>query len=235
MDSKKAERLEKHKKEIKRKAFLNLFLTLTAGIGIGLLLWGPVADILSLLIGDIAMIATVLLFIGFGSIVYISPIIHFKEKYKLKSNKKTEYYLERGLEKTPMIQFMETQGWEEVEVTEDKIKLETYPSFLHKTSGRKTTMEIEVLEKDGNEETAVTRINGKKVEKIKTTVEPEEEGSLISETAISIKRFSPAYLELLLFMLPQMQDALKDAAEEELELLDENIEYGISKFNLESE
>lgn len=40
MDSKKAERLEKHKKEIRRKAYLNIFLTLVAGFGLGMVLWG---------------------------------------------------------------------------------------------------------------------------------------------------------------------------------------------------
>ena len=235
MDFKKAEKLEKHKKEIKHRAYLNLFLTLIAGVGIGIVLGGPVTGILNLLVGDNATIATVLVLLGFGGLVYMTPLFHYKEKVKAKSDRNPDYYLETGLDKTPLVQLAESQGWEEVKSTEDKITLEIYPSTLHKLVGRKSTMEVEILERDENHTIAVLRKDGKEIEKIKSTIEPESEGSIINGTGISLERTSPAYLELLLFILPQIQDTLKEAAEEKLEIVDENIEYSFSKFNLNAE
>jgi hypothetical protein len=235
MDSKKAERLEKHKKEIKRKAYLNLFLTLVAGLGIGLFLWGPVAGFLNLFIGQATAVATIAVFIIFGTLVYKTPLLHYREENKLKSNKKPEYYLERGLDKIPLVEIIENQGWEEVNSTEDKISLETYPSFIHRFIGRKSIVEIEILQKEDNKETAVVRKDGKEIEKIKSIIEPKDDGSIIQETGVSLKRYSPVLLELILLMYPQIEDELKEAAEEKLEFIDENVEFGLSKFSLESE
>lgn len=163
------------------------------------------------------------------------PLLHYREENEVKSNKEPEYYLERGWDKVPLVELIESQGWEEVENTEDNIILETYPSFLHKAVGRKSTMEIEVVERNGNLETVILKSDGKEIEKIRSKVEPGNDGSIIHETGVSLKRYSPAYLELLLFILPQMQDTLKEIADENLELLDENVEYGLSKFTLKSE
>lgn len=235
MDSKKAERLKKHEKEIKRKAYLNLFLTLLVGIGVGTVLWGPAAEVLNFLIGESATTTAILAFIVLGGLVYMTPLLHYKEENEIKSDKKPDYYLKGGWDKTPLIEFVESRGWEEIEKSEQRIVLEKYPSILHEAAGKKSTMEIEILEKEGNQEIVVFKLDGKEIEKVKAIVKPEEEGSIIQETGVSLKRYSPAYLELLLFILPQVKEAMEDAANEEIELLDENIEYRISKYNLDTE
>lgn len=235
MDATKAERLEKHKKEIRRMAYLEILLGLLFAFGLGLVLWGPVADILNLFIGGTATFATILVLIGVAGLVYMMPLLHFKEENEVRSDKDPEYYLNRGLDELPFVELIESQGWDEVETTEEKIKLETYPSFLHKFIGEKSTAEIEITEKEGHEETVVLSKNGKDLEKMKTRVEAEEDGSYIKETGVSLRRYSPAYLEIMLFILPQVQETLKQIADEKLELADENIKIGLTRYKLESE
>ena len=235
MDSTKIEKLEKHKKEIKRKAYLNILLTFVASITIAVILKGPIARLLKFFTGETTTFALVTITFGLGLLIYITPLIHYRQELETRSDKKPAYYLERGLNKNPIVEVLESQGWDEVEVMSDKILLEAYSTFIHRLIGKKSTMEIEIVEKREDKIISVFSLNGKQIEKTRTTVKPEENGSIIHETSVSVKRYSPAHLELILFILPEMQDAVKEAAEEDLELLDENIEYGVSKFSLESE
>jgi len=233
MDSKKAEKLEKHKKEMRRRSYMDILFGMAIIAVVGTVLWGPVSQILTSVAGLNTAMAAVSLLTVLGVLVYFTPVIHYREKQAVRSNRDRDYYLDRGFENVPMINLLESEGWEEKNKTEDKIVLETYPSYLHKLFRKKSSMEIEILEKSGNQEIAVLRQDGKDIEKLKTTVESEENGSLLKTTGISLQRYSLSHIELLLIILPTVKNAYKEAAEEKLEFIDENLQYGLSQFKLE--
>jgi hypothetical protein len=233
MESRKAEKLERHKREIKHRAYLNLFLVTAFSIGLGVFLGGPTLGFLSILIGDVNSLIAVSGFFLLLAITWCSPVLHYREKMTVRSNKDRDYYMDRGMDKLPLIELLEDEGWDEVEKDEKRIKLETYPSIIHRKLGKKSTMEFEITEKEGNQETVILRKNGREREKIRSTFTQEEDGSKIKETGVSMARTSPAYLEIMMFVLPQIQETLQEVAEEKLELLDENLEIGFREFKIE--
>lgn len=132
-----------------------------------------------------------------------------------------------------MVELMESQDWKVTESSQEHIKLEMYPSLIHEKINRKKTAEIKLVEKGEDYETVIMRINGDDIEKLKSVVEETDEGSQIQETGVSMKRFSPAYLEAILFMFPQIQETIDEITEENWDIVDENIDYGFSKFEIE--
>lgn len=235
MGSRKAEKLQKHKKEIRRKSILNLFLVVGASLTVGILVIGPISSLADLLIGGLAVQITSSLITVFLLALYLAPTLHFKEGNKLESNKHKEYYLDQALDQSPMIQYMEEMGLEVVEKTDNRVKLETFPSRIHEIFGWSKSIEIETVDEGENEETVIMRRNGEDVEKVRTEVEEKEDGCEVEETGVSLKRHSASYMELMMLLYPAAQRKMLEVADEELELLDENISVGLSKFSIESE
>ena len=235
MSSRKAEKLQKHKKEIRRKSILNLFLVVGASFTVDILVMGPVSSLADLLIGGLAAQITSGLVTVFLLGLYLAPTLHFKEGNKLESNKHKEYYLDQALDQSPMIQYMEKMGLEVVEQTDNRVELETFPSRIHEKFGWSKSIEIETVEEGENEETVIISRNGEDAEKVRTEVEKKEEGCEVEETGVSLKRHSASYMELMMLLYPAAQRKMLEVADEELELLDENISVGLSKFSIESE
>lgn len=235
MTSRKAEKLQRHKREIRRKSILDLFLFVGATLTVGIFVIDPISYVADLLIGGVAAQITSGLIILLFLSLYLAPTLHFKEENKLKSNKDKEYYLDQALDQSPMIQYYEEMGLEKVEQTDDRIKLEAYSSKIHEKFGWSDSLEIEVVEKGENKETVMVRRNGEDAEKIRTYAEEKEEGCEVEETGVSLKRHSPSYMELIMLIYPTIQRKILEIADEELELLDENISIGLSKFSIESE
>lgn len=235
MSSRKAEKLQKHKKEIKRKLILDFLLFVGASLVVGIFVIGPVSSVADLLIGGLAAQITSGLIILFLLAMYLAPTLHFKEENKLESNKDKEYYLDQALDQSPMIQYMEEMGLEVVEQTDNRVELETFTSSIHEKLGWSNSIEIEAVEKGENEETVIVRRNGEDVEKVRTKVEEKEDGCEVEETGVSLKRHSTSYMELLMLIYPAAQRKMLEVADEELELLDENISIGLSKFSIEPE
>jgi hypothetical protein len=233
--SRKAEKLQKHKKEIRRKSILNLFLVVGASLAVGIFVIGPISSLADLLIGGLAVQITSSLITVFLLALYLAPILHFKEENKLESNKHKEYYLDQALDQSPMIQYMEEMGLEVVEKTENRVKLETSPSRIHEKFGWSNSIEIETIDERETEETVIIRRNGEDFEKVRTKVEEKEEGCKVEETGVSLKRHSASYMELMMLLYPAAQRKMLEVADEELELLDEDISVGLSKFSIESE
>jgi hypothetical protein len=70
---------------------------------------------------------------------------------------------------------------------------------------------------------------------VRTKVEEKEEKCEVDETGISLKRHSASYMELTMLLYPAVQRKMLEVADEELELLDENISIGLSRFGIEPE
>lgn len=234
MTSRRAEKLQKHKKEIRRKSILDFLLFIGLSLALGVFVFGPLASVADLLLGGFAFQVTLILLIILFSILYMAPSLHFKEKNKLESNKDKEYYLGSAPDQAPMIQYLEEIGCEKVEERDNRVKLETFASYMDKKLGRSSTIEIEVVNREEDEETAIIRRNGEDVEKVRTKVEEKEESCEVEEIGVSLKRHSISYMELLMVIYPTIQRKVLEVADEELELLDEDFSIGLSKFKLEA-
>lgn len=233
MDQKKADRLQRHQKELRRRAWLNLVLMMAFAVGLGLLLGGPIRGSVAALFGEATSGVIVFSVLGLLWIAYSIPFLHFREEYTIRSDREPEYFLERGLDRLPLVMLLEEQGWEEVEATKDRIRLETYPTALHRLLNRRSTIELEVEEQEDSYEVSVLRSGGKNLERTISEIEPTDNGgSRIHEVGVSLSRVSPARLEVLLVILPKLQEMLEDAAEDEMEIIDEDLEYGLSAFEL---
>lgn len=221
-------KLEEHLKEIRRKAYRNILAVVGVTVAIMFYLGWPVPLDLSFSILNLLVVAGVIL--GAFIALYYVPLLHYRTETELKSDRDPDYYLERDLGNLPIVDFLEAEGWELESSSEDSLEMSTYPTFIHRWLDLEAVIEMEVTERGENSDASVVKSNGREVEKIYMEVESTEDGCRIEETEISLKRYSPAYLELLLLLLPNVLEAMEEAADEDLKIIDEDMEYSLKRF-----
>ncbi|MFB6114867.1 MAG: hypothetical protein ABEK04_01135 [Candidatus Nanohalobium sp.] len=233
MDSGKAEKFEKHRKEMQRKAFLNITIILLLVTGLGLYIAGYAADFLFMVFSTNIAVLFSAMFVGVIVVIWSIPMLHYREEMKMISDKDKSYYQERDLADSPVIQVLEQQGWEEVKSDDKEVVLETHPSFFHKIIKRKVTLILEKKESTEEKEISVLRTRRKGISKIKTEYEEKDGETEITETTVSLSRVSPVYLEITMYLMPEIEGMVEDIGEEGLEVLEENVEFGLSRYSLE--
>lgn len=226
MDSGKAEMFQKHRKEMQRKAFLNVTILLLLVTGLGLYIAGYAAELLLVVLTmNIATLVSAL-FVFVIVIMWSLPLLHYREKMKMSSDKEADYYRERDLEESPIIEVLEQQGWKEVEADEEKVVLETYPSIFHRLIKRKVTLILESEEEGENYDISKLRTRRKDISRIKTEYKETGDATEITETTVSLSRVSPVYLEVTMYLMPEIQSLIEDMGEEGLEVKEEDVDFG---------
>lgn len=232
MDSKKAERFEKHRKELRKKAFLNVAIVLLVATGIGFYAGGYAAQFLMIMaVVDQAVIFS-MVFVASLVVLWVLPLLHYREKIEMKSSADKKHFTDRSIEESPMIQQLEESGWTEEESTEEKIVLSTYPTMVHRLIGKKSKMILEEEKASENEEIHLLKKPGKDIARTKTEYKETEKGLEITETTVSLSRVSPIYIEVSMFFMPEIQEMTEETVED-IEILDEEIDYGFQKYELE--
>lgn len=233
MDSGKAEKFQKHRKEMQRKAFLNVTIILLLVTGLGLYVAGYAADLLLLVLTTNVATVFSALFVGVIVIMWSLPLLHYRERMIMSSDRDIEYYRDRDLDESPIVEVLEQQGWEEVKVDDDKVVLETYPSFFHRLIKRKVTLILEQEESGENMEISKLRTRRKNISRIKTEFREQESGTEVTETTVSLSRVSPVYLEVTMYLMPEIQSMIEDMGEEGLEVVEEDVDFGVSAYSME--
>lgn len=233
MDSGKAEKFERHRKELRKKAFLNAAIVLLLATGLGFYIGGYAADFLFLLFSGGTAVFFSTVFVGVIIVIWSIPLLHYREEDIFLSEKDRDYYRGRKMEDMPMIQVLEERGWERKGSEEEKLTLKTYPTFVHRLLNLHRTLTLEKVSEEDQEEIMVMKRDDKEISKIKTEYRDTDEGLEIHETTVSRSRVSPLYLEVVMFMTPEFEDLTEETAEEEIESLDEKIDFGIKPYRFE--
>lgn len=233
MKDKQADRFEKHRKEARKKAFLNLAIVFLFTTGLGFYISGYMLDFLLL----VASLEFAVLFSGMlvGSMILLwgVPMFHYREDVVAESDREPEYYMERDLGEEPLVEVLEKRGWNEKEADEDKVVLETYPTFFHRVLSSKTALSLEREQKDDLEEELSIKSEGEDIMTVRTEYEEKGGGTTIKETTVSEKRVSPVYLEVTAFLEPDLQRLMEDAAQHNLAIQKEDIDFALSRSSLE--
>jgi hypothetical protein len=218
----KAYNFEKHRKRIRKKAYLNLLLIFLVAGGIGFALSGPIAAVLASTPLGNPFLAIGILMGAVWLLVWSIPLLHFKEEIQISYT--GEFEDVKGVsEDFPTVQVLVEQGWEISDSGEEYIELEVYPSSLHRALGRKTTMRIELLESDESDETLMISVDGKEREKVEAEYSREDGKVLITEEGVSMHRLSLSYLEPVMFMMPEIRDMIQEA-DQDMKIEDMNME-----------
>lgn len=232
MDTKKAEKLERHRKEIRKKSFLNITILFLVATGIAFYAGGYMARFLSLILSMNMVVWFSGIFVSFLIFIWVLPIFHYRETVNMRSDKDREYYRDRGPEKTPIIQVLEDRNWKEVDSSEDKVELKTYPTKIHEIFGRKTTVSLEKVEEKDDYETTVLKTGEKEISRTKTEYSEEEEGLEMKEITVSRSRVTPVYIEVTLYLMPELEEMMEDM-EEKVEIIDEKIDYRLKQYEFD--
>lgn len=233
MDSKKAERFEKHRKELRKKAFLNIAIVLLVATGIGFYAGGYAADFLMILAAVDTAVIFSMAFVFSLVILWVLPILNYRERVEMKSSASKDHYMNKSLEESPLIQMLEESGWEEEEASEEKVVLTTHATMFHKILGKESKMMLEREEASEGHEIHLLKRLGEDIARIKTEYSETEEGLEITETTVSLSRVSPVYIEVTMFLMPEIQEMAEDTAEEDLETVDEEVDYRFKPYELE--
>lgn len=233
MDSGKAEKFQKHRKEIQKKAFLNVTIILLLVTGLGLYVSGYAADFLLLVLSTNIATLFSALFVGVIVVMWSLPLLHYREKIRMSSDKEIGYYRDRDLDESPIVEVLEQQGWEEVESNDEKVVLETYPSIFHRLIKRKVNLILESEGKGENVEISKFKTRREDISRIKTEFEEKEDCTEITETTVSLSRVSPVYLEVTMYLMPEIQSMVEDMGEEGLEVEEEDVDFGSTAYSIE--
>jgi hypothetical protein len=233
MDSKKAEKFERHRKELRKKAFLNITIVILVATGLAFYIGGYTADFLFLFLSTNIVVWFSTVFVAALILIWSLPILHYREKVTMNSEKSKQHFKDREPEKSPIVQILEERGWKEVKSGEESVKLETYPTLFHRLINKKASLELLEEEEGEDYEITVLKTGGKEVSRIKTEYEEKEKGLEITETTVSRSRVSPVYVEVTLYLMPEVQELTEEAAEDEVEIVKEEIDYGINTYDLE--
>lgn len=233
MDSRKAEKFERHRKEVRKKAFLNISIVILAATGLAFYIGGYAADFLFILFSAGTAVIFSMFFIGILIVMWSAPLLHYREKLKLRSDKERGYYRDRDPEETPLVKILEGRGWKKVESGSEKVVLETYPTIFHRVLNRKTSLILEEVESEEDYDITVLKTRKKEISRIKTEFEEADEGLEVTETTVSRSRVSPIYIEVTLYLMPELQELTEEAAEEKIEVLNDKVDYGIKQYELE--
>lgn len=233
MDSRKAEKFERHRKEVRKKAFLNISIVILAATGLAFYIGGYAADLLFVLFSAGPAVIFSMFFVGILIVIWSVPLLHYREKVELSSDRDKQYYRERDPEKIPLVKILEERGWEEVESESEKVVLETYPTLLHRVLKKKTSLILEEVESGEDHDVTVLKTGKREISRIKTEYEETDEGLEVTETTVSRSRVSPIYIEVTLYLMPELQELTEEAAEEKVEIISEEVDYGIKQYELE--
>ena len=233
MDSKKAEKFERHRKELRKKAFLNITILILVATGIAFYIGGYAADFLFLLFSTNVVVWFSTVFVAALILIWTLPLLHYREQVTMNSDKSKQHFKDMEPEESPVVQILEERGWKEVKSDEDRVELETYPTLFHRLVNRKASLELVEEEEEKNYEKTTLKTGGKEISKIKTEYNEKEEGLEITETTVSRSRVSPVYVEVTLYLMPEVQELTEEAAEGEIEIVKENIDYGINQYDFE--
>jgi len=233
MHSKKAERFERHRKEIRKKAFLNLSIVILAATGLGFYIGGYMLDFLSLVFSTSIAVPFSMVFVGSLILIWSVPLFHYRERVELRSDKDREYYRERDEDDIPLVKMLEKKGWEDVESTHEKVVLETYPTYFHRVLGKKVSLTLEEEESTENHDITVLKTDEREVSRIKTEYNEDDEGLNIVETTVSRSRVSPVYIEVTMYLMPKLNELTEDVTEEGLEVVEDEIDYRLGQYELE--
>lgn len=230
MDSKKAEKFERHRKELRKKAFLNISIVILVATGLAFYVGGYTADFLFMLFSTNFVVLFCTFFVAALVLIWSLPLLHYREEVQIESDKGKKYFMDRKPEKSTIIQILKERGWREAKSDEQKVKLETYPTLFHRLINKETSLVLEEEEeKEENLEKSVLKSEGKEVSRIKTEYQEREEGLLIKETTVSRTRVSPIYVEVTLYLMPELEKMMEDA-EEDVEITDERMDYGLKQY-----
>lgn len=232
MDSEKAKKFEKHRKEMQKLAFLNAAVITFYLAGLALFLGGYAQEFMYLLVSVQPTVFVSGLFVTMIIFMWAMPIFHYREERKAVTDKDREYYRERGLAEDPTVEVLEERGWEEVEVQDDRVVLETYVSPFHRLINRKTTVIMEKEDEDENSETYVLKTEKEEISRTKIEYHERNDRNILTETTVSLNRVSPVYLEINIFLEPQIEGLIEDVAEEDLEIENEDIDVGFRRYEL---
>lgn len=230
MNSGKAENFERHRKEIRKKAFLNASIVLLFATGLGFYVGGYTADFLRLLFSSGTAVFLSTIFVGAIVAIWSLPLLHYREEDIFLSQKGKEFYREREMGKLPLVQILEEKGWDVIESDEEKVTLKTYQTALHKLLNREIHLTLETVKEEDEEDIAVMKKDDKEMAKIKTEYKEKDEGLEIHETTVSRSRVSPLYLEIVMFLAPELEDLSEEAAEEDIEALNEDVDVGLKPY-----
>lgn len=232
MHSKKAERFERHRKEIRKKAFLNVSIVILAATGLGFYIGGYMLDFLSLVFSTSIAVPFSMFFVGSLILIWSLPLFHYRERIELRSDKDREYYRERDEDDIPLVKMLEKKGWKDIESTHEKVVLETYPTYFHRVLGKKVSLTLEEEESAEDYDVTVLKTDKKEISRIKTVYEEDDEGLKIQETTVSRSRVSPVYIEVTMYLMPELNELTEEVAEEGLEVMEDGIDYGFGKYEL---
>jgi len=233
MDSRKSEKFERHRKELRKKAFLNITIVILVATGLAFYIGGYTAEFLYMFLSTNIVVWFSTVFVAALIFIWSLPILHYREKATITSGKNKEHFLDRKPERSPIVQILEERGWKEVESDKDEVKLETYPTLLHRALNWKASLQLEEEERGEDHEITVLKTGGSEVSRIKTEYEETDEGLEITETTVSRSRVSPVYVEVTLYLMPEIQELTEDAAEDEIEIIDEQVDYGLKQYEFE--
>lgn len=233
MDSKKAERFEKHRKELRKKAFLNIGIILLVATGIGFYAGGYVAEFLMMLALVDRVVVFSMMFVAWLVVLWALPLLHYREKVSMETSAEKEQFTEKNIEESPMIKSLEKSGWKKEQADQDKVVLSTYPTKFHEILGRESKMTLEIEKASENEEIHVLKRSDKEIAKTKTQYDEIDEGLEITETTVSLARVSPVYIEVSMFLMPEIEQMTQDTYEQDIEITDEQIDYRFSQYQLE--
>ncbi|MFB6175149.1 MAG: hypothetical protein ABEJ87_04165 [Candidatus Nanohalobium sp.] len=233
MDSEKAKKFERHRKEMEKMAFLNVTVILLYLAGIGLYLGGFKNQFLLLLLAAPPTVIVSGMFVLAIIFLWALPVMHYREERRAVTNKDMDYYRGRDLADEPTIEILEEQGWKEVDSENNRVVLETFVSPFHRLIGRKTTLIMEKEEEGENSETYILKTRKNEINRTKTTYHERNGETIITETTVSLDRVSPIYLEITMFLEPDIEDLIEDLSEEDLKVTDEHVDVGIRRYELE--
>ncbi|AOV94622.1 hypothetical protein AQV86_01700 [Nanohaloarchaea archaeon SG9] len=233
MDPRKAQKFERHRKELRKKAFLNITIVILVATGLAFYIGGFTADFLYIFLSTNIAVWFSTVFVAALIFIWSLPLLHYREEAKMKSEKAKEHFLDMEPEKSPIVQVMEERGWEKIESDENEVRLETYPTLFHRILKKKASLHLEEEERGQDHEVTVLKTGGKEVSRIKTEYEETDEGLEITETTVSRTRVSPIYVEVTLYLMPEIEELTEEAANEEIEIIDEDIDYSINHYEFE--
>jgi hypothetical protein len=233
VDKGKAEKFERHRKELRKKAFLNATIIILAATGLAFYIGGYAAEFLFLLTSSGMAVFFSTVFVGVLIAIWSVPFLHYKETDTFRSGKGREFYLGRDLEDLPLVKILEDRGWEKIKSDGKEITLKTYPTLFHRLIKSYRHLTLEQVEEDENQEITVMRKDDTEVARIKTEYEDTEEGLKIKETTVSRSRVSPIYLEVTMFLTPEFEELTEEATEEDIEVIDEEIDFRLKQYEFQ--
>jgi len=233
MHSKKAERFERHRKEIRKKAFLNVSIVLLAVTGLGFYVGGYMLEFFSLVFSTGIAVPFSMVFVGSLILIWSIPLFHYKERVELRSDEDKEYYTERDEKDIPLVKMLEKKGWEDIESTHEKVVLETYPTYFHRVLGKKTSLTLEEEESTEDYDITVLKSGEKEVSRIKTEYEQDDQGLKVVETTVSRSRVSPVYIEVTMYLMPELHELTEDVEQGDIEIVEDDIDYSFGQYDLE--